>query len=102
MLEDCYLTSALARTRLLPWGLGGGRPGRPNGLIVEYPDGDAASYDLRTRIAIPKDAVVHLRTGSGGGYGDPAERRPEQVRTDLADGYITREHAQRWYAHALD
>jgi N-methylhydantoinase B len=100
MLEDCYLTSALARTRLLPWGLRGGQPGRPNGLTVEYPDGRTASYDLRTRVALPKGALVHLRTGSGGGYGDPADRPAELVRADLADGYITAQHARRWYGQA--
>jgi N-methylhydantoinase B len=97
MLEDCYLTSALARTRLPPWGLGGGAPGRPNGLTVEYPDGSTASYDLRTRVALPKGAIVHLRTGSGGGYGDPADRSADDVYADLADGYITTEHARQWY-----
>jgi N-methylhydantoinase B len=101
MLEDCYLTSALARTRLLPWGLDGGRPGRANGLTIEYPDGTTSRYDLRTRVPVPQGSVVHLRTGSGGGYGHPAARSSDAVRADLVDGYITPEHAERWYGHAL-
>lgn len=101
MLEDCYFTSALARTRLAPWGIRGGHAGRPNELTIEYPDGTVASYALRTRIPVPKGAVVHLRTGSGGGYGDPARRSPAAVRADLADGYVTPEHAATHYGHAL-
>lgn len=100
MLEDCYLTSALARTRLQPWGLHGGLPGRPNGLTVEYPDGTTTRYDLRTRIPLPAGAVVHLSTGSGGGYGDPADRAADAVRDDLVDGYITRAHAESCYGRS--
>ncbi|MFD0664123.1 hydantoinase B/oxoprolinase family protein [Thermocatellispora tengchongensis] len=100
-LEDQYLTAALARTELEPWGLDGGLPGRPNRLTVEYPDGTAADYALRTRVPLPEGAVVHLRTGSGGGYGPPEERDPEAVRADLREGYITEEHAREHYPHAL-
>ncbi|GIH67487.1 hydantoinase B/oxoprolinase family protein [Microbispora siamensis] len=101
ILEDQYLTAGLARTALAPWGLEGGLPGRPNRLTVEYPDGHAEDFSLKTRIFLPKGAVVHLRTGSGGGYGPPEERDPEAVRADLREGYITPEHAARHYPHAL-
>jgi N-methylhydantoinase B len=100
-LEDQYLTAALARTALAPWGLAGGLPGRPNRVTVEYPDGTTADHALTTRIALPKGAVVHLRTGSGGGYGPPSERDPEAVRRDLREGYITEAHARRHYPHAV-
>jgi N-methylhydantoinase B len=101
MLEDCYLTSALARTRLAPWGTQGGLVGRPNELTIEYPDGTVTPYALRTRIPVPKGAVVHLRTGSGGGYGDPGRRSPVAVHADLDEGYITPEHAATYYRHCI-
>jgi N-methylhydantoinase B len=101
MLENCYLTSALARTRLAPWGAQGGLAGRPNELTIEYPDGTITVHALQTRIPVPKGAVVHLRTGSGGGYGDPARRCPHAVHADLDDGYITREHAATYYRHCI-
>jgi N-methylhydantoinase B len=37
----------------------------------------------------------------GGGFGDPAERDPEQVAGDVADGLITRDIAEREYRVAL-
>ncbi|GII93904.1 hydantoinase B/oxoprolinase family protein [Sinosporangium siamense] len=100
-LEDQHLTSALARTATAPWGRDGGLPGRPNRLVVEHPGGRIEECALRTRIPLAKGAVVHLRTGSGGGYGHPGRRDPEAVRTDLREGYITEEHARRHYPHAL-
>jgi N-methylhydantoinase B len=68
---------------------------------VEFPDGRIEDHALTTRIPLPKGAVVHLRTGSGGGYGDPSERDPEDVRADLREGYITEDHARRHYPHAF-
>ncbi|GLW08196.1 5-oxoprolinase [Microtetraspora sp. NBRC 13810] len=100
-LEDQYLTAALARTELAPWGRSGGLPGRPNRLTVDYPDGTTGDYALKTRIPLSKDAVVHLRTGSGGGYGPPAGRDPEAVRADLREGYVSEEYARRHHPHAF-
>ena len=37
----------------------------------------------------------------GGDFGDPAERDPEQVALDVADGLISREVAEREYRVAL-
>ena len=44
---------------------------------------------------------VRLELPGGGGFGDPAERDPEQVVADVADGLYTREAAERDYRVAL-
>ena len=44
---------------------------------------------------MPKGDLLTLRTGGGGGYGDPGDRAPEAVLADLADGYITEDYAKR-------
>lgn len=102
MLEDTWLTSALERTRNAPWGLAGGGAARPNALAIEYPDGTSAAYAKATRVAVPKGATVHLRTGGGGGYGPPAERDPAVVAADIRDGYISEAYARRHYPHAFE
>ncbi len=101
VIEDCYITVAIARTKLRPWGLEGGGEGRPNDLVIEYPDGRTESHSLSTRVTLPKGTLVHLRTGSGGGHGDPAEREISSVRSDLTEEYISLEHAHTHYPHAL-
>lgn len=98
VLEDCSLTAALARTTTKPWGLDGGLPGRPNSLELVYPDGRSEFHGLTTDIPLPAGARVHLRTGSGGGHGDPADRPPEAVAADLLAGYITPEYARRHHS----
>jgi N-methylhydantoinase B len=102
MLEDCWLTSTLERTRNRPWGLEGGGEARPNSLVVQLPDGTRRSYSKKTRLALPEGAVVHLHTGGGGGFGDAGERDPDAVARDLRAGYITETHARDHYPHALD
>ena len=87
-LEDCYLTSAVARTRISPWGLDGGEAGRPNAVEVVYADGRTERHGLRTRIAIPAGTLVKLMTASGGGHGNPAERDPALIEQDRLDGYM--------------
>ena len=42
------------------------------------------------------DVYVH-RTAGGGGYGDPAERDPQRIADDVADGKVTPEAAKRDY-----
>jgi N-methylhydantoinase B len=48
---------------------------------------------------IPSEANTVVRTffGGGGGWGDPLERDPDQVRQDVRDGYVTFEGAARDY-----
>ena len=42
-------------------------------------------------------STVELRTGGGGGFGEPLERDPERVLEDVLDGYVTCERAERDY-----
>jgi N-methylhydantoinase B len=99
MLEDCYLTSAVERTRTAPWGLEGGAEARPNSLTVIYPDGAEAHLAKATRFPLPKGSLVELRTGGGGGYGPASERDPEALARDLREGYITEGHARSEYGY---
>jgi N-methylhydantoinase B len=54
------------------------------------------------RQTVPGGDFIRLELPGGGGFGDPAERDPEQVAADVADGLITAEIAVRDYRVALD
>ena len=47
-------------------------------------------------------SVVHMQTGGGGGFGNPRERDPERVRTDVLDGFVTLDAARRDYGVIID
>ena len=80
---------------------GGGIGGRANAVRIERADGTVESKPKSTRIPMPKGDLLRLRTGGGGGYGDPAARSPEAVQADLDDGYITEDYARRHHPGAL-
>ena len=101
-LEDCFVTSAVERTKTPPWGLEGGGEAQANRCSLVLADGMRTDFGKATRLPVPKGSTLHLHTGGGGGYGPPSERDPEAVRADLREGYITEDHAQRHYPHALD
>jgi N-methylhydantoinase B len=52
--------------------------------------------------AFPADAELTLQLPGGGGFYDPFERDPADVREDVLDGYVSREAALRDYGVALD
>lgn len=101
MTEDTFITTAVERTKNAPWGLAGGGSARPNGVGVRFPDGRFESLPKTTRFVVPKDAVLELSTGGGGGYGAPADRPKAAVEADLRAGYISEEFARQHYPHAF-
>jgi N-methylhydantoinase B len=52
--------------------------------------------------AMCKDDILYMRVASGGGYGDPREREPERVRSDVLNGIVSREVACEIYGVVLE
>ena len=85
------------RAHCRPWGLEGGLEGTGNSVGLrrdgtwktDFPNGKVLSTPLR-----PGDAY-RIRSGGGGGYGDPHERPAELVAEDVRQGYVSAEVARR-------
>jgi N-methylhydantoinase B len=82
-----------------PDGLFGGEPGTTGFCHVQR--------GTETLVLASKDAidlrqgdVVTLAVGGGGGFGEPADRSPDRVRHDAAEGLISRRKATGWAAPA--
>ena len=95
------LIAIMERTKVPSWGQDGGLEGLANNCYVVYPDGKKEAIGKVTMKAIPAGTLICVECGGGGGYGDPAERTVEAVQKDLAGGYITLDHAEKYYPHAL-
>jgi N-methylhydantoinase B len=50
---------------------------------------------------VPVDSEVIVRTGGGGGWGDPLERDAGLVRTDVIEEFISRDAADEHYGVVL-
>lgn len=101
MTEDTLITTVFERALNAPWGLMGGKEARPNNCIATLPDGSVHTIPKTTHFHMPRGAVLNMKTGGGGGYGDPAERPVEAVQRDVEEGYISEEFARKHYPHAF-
>jgi N-methylhydantoinase B len=49
-----------------------------------------------------RNDILYMRMASGGGYGDPLEREPQQVLRDVDEGVVSREEARAIYGVEID
>lgn len=102
-LEKRYLILAAARistrferTISPAWGLNGGEAGASGHVLIERADGTTQEA-LKETLMLKAGDRVRVRTGGGGGYGDPKRRDPDRVRIDMMRGYISPEAAREVY-----
>jgi N-methylhydantoinase B len=98
-LRPFWLTSAFERCKTPPWGLKGGADGRSNSWGVRDSEGVLVTHPKLTGLPIPAGARVEVRTGGGGGWGDPSRRGREDVLHDVKNGYVSAGAARRDYPH---
>ncbi len=92
------------------WGLDGGGEGQP-GITLFQGDGERDwqtmvqafgknSTSKWSNVVIRPGDRVHIITPGGGGMGPAADRDPDQVREDVAEGYISAGHARDAYGYS--
>ena len=100
--SDAQLYLWFERSVTPAWGVFGGRDAAGPDVVVN-PGRDDEQHMLKVNaLPLQRGTVVELRTGGGGGFGDPLEREPARVRADVRDGYVSVESAARDYGVVLD
>src|SRR6266436_6176141 len=66
-----------------PWGLWGGTAGESGGYLLRLPGEKDFKPMVGAHIPVPPKAEAIVRTGGGGGWGDPLDRDPALVRHDV-------------------
>jgi N-methylhydantoinase B len=85
-----------------PWGLWGGKIGRGGTNWVKAPEDKEWQSTGIYRLPVTKQTVIRAQTTGGGGWGNPLERDPEMVLTDLLNGYVGRQGARDDYGVVID
>ena len=102
-LDDITFNAQVDRVHCTPWGLDGGRHGAGNQVRLRRVGEEETSFTngkvLTARLK-KGDAYV-LRSGGGGGFGNPLDRDPELVQQDVRQGYVTADAAERFYGVVL-
>lgn len=84
------------------WGLNGGRAGACWRAAVARADGSEEEVEGKAVIELHTGDVLTVRTGGGGGYGDPLERDPQAVLADWLDGKVSTSRAAVEYGVVID
>ncbi|MBL8384173.1 MAG: hydantoinase B/oxoprolinase family protein [Burkholderiales bacterium] len=81
-----------------PWGLAGGASARGNRIGMRRKDGREELFGTgKVNMRLDAGEAYTLRSGGGGGFGDPKKRPRAAVLADLRLGYISPEAARRDY-----
>ena len=84
-----------------PWGLWGGKAGTHADFMLRLPgENDFRSMEA-PHYPVPVQSEVIVRTGGGGGWGDPLERDVAAVRNDVIEELVSRRAAEEVYGVVL-
>ena len=84
-----------------PYGLYGGRPGAP-GAVVLNPQDEARTLTSKVTMTCRRGDVVRWVLPGGGGWGDPLERDPQRVLSDVRNELVSPAAAERDYGVVVD
>lgn len=91
------------RQRTQPWGLRGGRAAAANDAYVQRTDGAIIMLPGKfDRFAMRPGDIFVMRTGGGGGWGDPRERDPDAVLYDVICGLLSAAQAREAYGVVIE
>ena len=98
-VDQAFLTYAASRSISRPWALSGGQEGSNNYAEIHRRDGSIEKHNMCTAVPVQRDEVIRLYSATGGGFGDPADRPRDMVKSDLKNGFITLDQAIQHYGY---
>jgi N-methylhydantoinase A/oxoprolinase/acetone carboxylase beta subunit/N-methylhydantoinase B/oxoprolinase/acetone carboxylase alpha subunit len=101
LAEEATLQYRSERRKFRPYGVQGGHPGSAS-IVLWNPEGEAKLLPEKGEIRMRRGDVIRFCQASGGGYGDPLERDPQQVARDVRDELIGPSAARDLYGVHID
>jgi N-methylhydantoinase B len=102
LTDKVFFTISFGRSKYPPWGVRKGSNGTPCKFIIRKRNGEEIIGRKIAAYVLSEGDVVSIRTGGGGGWGDPLERDPELVLNDVINEYITIDEAREIYGVVID
>jgi N-methylhydantoinase B len=101
LAETASFLTSIDRHDYRPWGIFGGEDGGCNDAILHMGVGRATRVRKVTNHRLKRGDLLSVRSGGGGGYGNPLDRDPESVLSDVLDGYVSLKSARGTYKVAI-
>jgi N-methylhydantoinase B len=89
ILEDAVVIRRFNKTRFPPKGLADGKHGTRARFIVRVGTDKEYETPASARVEMRAGERFILQSAGGGGYGNPADRKPAAIARDIAEGYVT-------------
>ena len=103
LLAPCKLWVNFDRVGCPPWGVQGGKPGKPGRVLIFVKGATEPKLLYKTEnYQLNAGDRVRVATGGGGGYGPPSQRAVELVRHDVARGFVSRASARADYGVVIE
>ncbi len=99
--HEASVTVLSDRTKNQPWGLFGGEAARAAKYVIN-PDGDRVEVSSKSTNRLDPNDIASIQTPGGGGYGDPIERDPEDVLSDVVNEKVSVRKAEEQYGVVID
>jgi N-methylhydantoinase B len=99
--EEGVLQVRSDRHTIPPYGLYGGRPGKPSQNWLD-PETENRPLPSKLTMTIRRGQVFRHEVAGAGGYGDPLEREPAAVARDVLNEVVSRAAASADYGVVLD
>ena len=99
--DEAVLQVRSDRRRFRPYGLYGGHAGRPSRNVLN-PDKEARLLDSKLTMHLRRGDVFRHELPGGGGWGDPLDRDPSNVLSDVRNEYISVDGANCDYGVVID
>ncbi len=97
-----FLARGMERLRFPPYGVLGGKPGQGMRAILNQGRADERKLTKFDQLPVNAGDTLTFMMAGGGGYGDPFERDPERVQSDVEVGFVSRAAARRDYGVVID
>jgi N-methylhydantoinase B len=97
LVEGRWNFEQARRINCPPWGLWDGQAGEAGAYLLRLPHENDFKPMVGAHFPVPLDAEVIVRTGGGGGWGDPLDRDPALVRADVAEELVSLAAAREQY-----
>ncbi len=101
LLEGSWSLSNNGRRKLPPWGVFGGGSGEASVNRARRSKDEPFAAEDPNRTNFPAGSSVVVETAGGGGWGNPLDRDPASVRSDVLDEFITVDAARDDYGVIL-
>jgi N-methylhydantoinase B len=101
LVEGKWNFELVKRNKCPPWGLWGGEAGEYGMYLLRGPGEHEFRAARGVHRPVPVGSEVIVRTGGGGGWGDPLERDPGAVRADVREEFVSTQAARERYGVVL-